>query len=88
MWEFEFPLLFPLSVDGLDKCFHPGGTFSLHFLGDMTIHIKGKRSRCVSQIFLDGFNVVTRLDAGNRIGVPQIMKASFGTSDFLCDLLE
>ena len=88
MLDLEFPLLFPLSVDSLDKCLHPGRTFPLHFLGDVAVYIQRKSCGGMAQIFLNSFDIVAGLDAGHCIGVPQIMKAGFRTSDFLCDLLE
>ena len=48
MLDLEFPLLFPLSVHSLDKSFHPGSAFTLHFLGDMAVYIQGKSSGCVT----------------------------------------
>lgn len=48
MLDLEFPLLFPLSVDSLDKCLHPGSTFPLHFLGDMAVYIQGKSGGCMT----------------------------------------
>ena len=88
MLDLEFPLLFPLSVDSLDKCLHPGRTFPLHFLGDVAVYIQRKSCGGMAQIFLNGLNIVAGLDAGYRVRVPQIMEAGFRTTDFFCDFLE
>ena len=52
MLDLEFPLLFPLSVDSLDECLHPGRTFPLHFFGDMAVYIEGESCGGMAQIFL------------------------------------
>ena len=50
----------------------------LHLIRNMSINIECEGCRGMSEIFLNGFDVVSALDRGHRIGVAQIMKSGVG----------
>ena len=88
MQKWLSPFLSPLLIYGLVELLHSGCAGLFHLFGDMAIDIQGESGGGVSKVFLDGFDIVTGLDAGNCIGVPQIMETGFWTTDFLSNFLE
>lgn len=85
---FLFPFVFPLCVDSFDERLHAAGAFLLHFFSDMAVHIQGKGCCGVAQVLLYRLDIVTRLDTGHGVGVPQIVEPGFWATDLLHDLLE
>lgn len=69
-----FSLIFSLigSTGGncTDKTLHAVGTFALHLIGHMAIHVQCKGCCGVTQITLHCFNVVSGADRGDCVGVP------------------
>ena len=55
----------------------------LHLIRNMSINIECEGCRGMSEIFLNGFYVVSALDRGHRIGVTKIMKSGVGQPKFL-----
>ena len=55
----------------------------LHLVRYMSINIECEGCCGMSEIFLNGFDVVSALDRGHRIGVAQIMKSGVGQAKFL-----
>ena len=69
-----FSLIFSLigSTGGncTDKTLHAVGTFALHLVSHMAIHVQ-RKGRCgVTQISLHCLDVVPGADRGNGVGVP------------------
>ena len=64
-------VVFPLSVDSLDECLHPGSAFTLHFFGDMAVYIQGKSCGEVAQHAADCLDIHTSLegDGGEGHGI-------------------
>ena len=85
---FLFPFVFPLCVYRLYELLQLISTFSLHFFGDMAIHVQSEGRCGVAQVLLHRLYIVAGSDGGNRIGVPQIVESSFRAADLLHDLLE
>lgn len=63
----RFPSLF---VHSGNKLLHAGGAFLLHLIGDMAIYIQGKGGCSMTQMLLNGFDIITRTDGSNSVGVP------------------
>jgi hypothetical protein len=60
----------------------------LHLIRNMSINIECEGCCGMSEIFLNGFDVVSALDRGHRIGVAQIMKSGVGQAKFLHNALK
>ena len=69
-----FSLIFSLigSTGGncTDKTLHAVGTFALHLIGHMAIHVQRKGGCGVTQITLHRLDVVAGADCGDSVGVP------------------
>ena len=74
--------------NALDDLLHTVSTIPPHLSRDMAINVQSKRSRGVAQIFLHRFDVISTLDCQNRIGVPQIVEAGRGRTNFDHDAFE
>ena len=74
--------------NALDDLLHTVSTIPPHLSRDMAVNVQSKRSRGVAQIFLHRFDVISTLDCQNRIGVPQIVEAGRGRTNFDHDSLE
>lgn len=73
-----FSLIFSLigSTDGncTDKTLHAVGTFALHLVSHMTIHVQ-RKGRCgVAQVPLHRLDVVPGADRGDCVGVTQVVE--------------
>lgn len=82
--ETGFSLIFSLigSTGGncADKTLHAVGTFALHLVGHMTIHVQ-RKGRCgVAQISLHRLDVVPGSNRGNGVGVTQVVETGIGTT--------
>lgn len=83
------PLFPPLQVsDALDVGFHAGGAGLFHLVGDVAVHVQGERCRCVAQVSLHRFDIVTGADSGHGVAVAQIVKAGVRAADAGHDPLE
>ena len=71
-----FLLCHPLHIS-----FHSGCAFFFHPFGYMTVNIKCKGCRCVSEVALYGLHIITVLQRKNCKRVPQIMYASIASTD-------
>ena len=81
--------LIALTVgNALNKLLHTVGAGLFHLLRDVAVNIERKRSSCMPEIFLHGFDVISALDRNNSIGMAQIMKSGFRCPDPLYDALE
>ena len=69
-----FSLIFSLigSTDGncTDKALHAVGTFALHLVSHMAIHVQRKGGCGVTQITLHCLDVISGADRGDSVGVP------------------
>ncbi len=69
-----FSLIFSLigSTGGncTDKTLHAVGTFALHLVCHMTIHVQRKGGSGVAQIALHCLDVISGADRGDSVGVP------------------
>ena len=75
-----FPLLPFLPIHSLYELLHPGCAFLFHLLCDVAVNIQRKGCCSVSQVLLDGFDVVPGLGGYNSIGVAEIMETGFRAS--------
>ncbi len=77
-WEGQFSLCFPFKIsltgEAFDELLHAVSAVPLHLIGHMAVDIQGENGRSVPQVFLYGFNVVTPLDGGHGITVPEIVE--------------
>ena len=65
-----FSLIGSTGGNCADKTLHAVGTFVLHLVGHMTIHVQ-RKSRCgVAQISLHCLDVISGADRGDSVGVP------------------
>lgn len=80
-----FSLIFSLigSTGGncTDKTLHAVGTFALHLVGHMAIHVQRKGGSGVAQISLHCFDVISGADRGNGVGVTQVVETGIGTTN-------
>lgn len=84
-----FPFFFPLQARNvLDEGLHPVCAGSLHLLRDMPIYVQSKRCGVMSQISLDGLDIVTCPNSGNRIAVSKVMKSGIRQANRSVDPLE
>lgn len=79
-----FSLIFSLigSTDGncTDKTLHAVGTFALHLVGHMAIHVQRKGGCGVTQITLHRLDIVPGSNRGNGVGVTQVVETGVGTT--------
>ena len=75
-----------LLCHSLNVCLHSCGTVFLHLFWHMTVYVKGKGSRRMTEISLHGFHVVAVLEGEDGEGVPEIMHTAFRSVDPCGDL--
>lgn len=79
-----FSLIFSLigSTGGncTDKTLHAVGTFALHLIGHMAIHVQCKGCCGVTQITLHCLDIVASADRGDCVGVTQVVETGIGTT--------
>ena len=72
--EADFLCLFQVR----NKCLHTVCAVLPHLVCDMTVNVQSESSGSVSQVALNGFDIVTVLQGCDRVAVAQIVKPSFG----------
>ena len=86
----SFPLCFPLLAasarNGLDKRLHTRRACLLHLRRHMTVNVKRKCSRGVTEISLHSLDVVAGLKSGNGIAMTQIVQPGVRETNRLNDL--
>ena len=86
-----FSLIFSLveSTGGncADKTLHAVGTFALHLVSHMAIHVQRKGGCGVTQITLHRLDVVPGSNRGNGVGVTQVVETGIGTTHGCNDAL-
>ena len=87
-----FSLIFSLMKspdrNRLDKLFHPLSAILFHLLRNMAVNIQCESSCGMAEIFLHSLNVVAAFDAGNRVGVAQVVKTGSWRAYFFHNALE
>ena len=91
LFKFRTPYHTPyriLRLDFFKVGLHPRGTLFFHFFRDVTIHVKRKARRGVTEVLLYRFHVIPLLQSRDGVGVAEIMKTRIGTLDLGCNRLE
>ena len=66
------------SFNGQYKILHSFRRCLFHSIGRVTINIEGKCCRRVTEIGLDGFDLVSVLECETGVSVSEVMDAAFG----------
>ena len=91
-----FPLWFPLyiiysalfSSQTFIESLHPGSAVSAHLFGHVTVNVQGEGRRCVTQVFLHGFDIVPCQQRSHGEAVAHIMKSRIPDTDSACNGFE
>ena len=82
-----FSLIGSTGENCTDKTLHAVGTFTLHLVSHMAIHVQ-RKGRCgVTQITLHRLDIVASADRGDCVGVTQVVETGIGTTDGRDDTL-
>ena len=85
MWVTFCPYLL---VKLIVKPLHPLRRFLPHGLGHVAVDIQGELSRCMTQVCLDGLDIIACVEGGDGEGVSEVVEAGFLHTGTLGDLFE
>ena len=85
MW---FPFKFPLLRNFADITFHIICRCFMHSFGNMAVNIHRQGSCGVTEVFLDGFNIIARFKRSHGKRMTEIMESSGIQTNFFDSVLE
>ena len=80
--------LYSCIRDLLNGCVHTFTGRVLHFVGSMTIDVKGKGCCSVAEVFRNCLHIIAVLQRGNGKAVSEVVESHFGNTDLLSDPLK